>query len=53
MFWRWVVVVHDRLHDARDKAVTDKMVDDKFYTFHNDKDNWTYTSVVDSNREDD
>ncbi len=29
IFWRWVVVLHDRLHDARDKA-TDEAFQNKY-----------------------
>lgn len=27
IFWRWVVVLHDRLHDARDKVIRENWVD--------------------------
>ena len=59
IFWRWVVVFHDRLHTARDKAIGEAFqekygllgnldVSDDFSPLggsdHRDKDNVTYTS---------
>ena len=36
IFWRWVVEVHDRLHDARDKAVREAITE-KYGTWDRDK----------------
>ena len=32
IFWRWVVVAHDRLHDARDKAMEADFDENVTYT---------------------
>lgn len=51
IFWRWVVVFHDRLHTARDKAILDAVrrtpwkggEQSTAYTINSDE-NVTYTS---------
>ena len=37
IFWRWVVVLHDQLHDARDKAIAEA-IHEKYGVWRGDKD---------------